>query len=140
MNKNDKTKLYFGLENLRAVNLSLTEIRPITILVGRNNLGKSSVLRTFPLIKQSIDNPTIEPINWKGGIVDFGNFETTVKEGKIKNGITFRFAVENFQFRIPLSYPAKKQLVLKLRTKLRSMAKSFLMCKLFNTKIISLEG
>ena len=108
MNKNDKTKLYFGLENLRAVNLSLTEIRPITILVGRNNLGKSSVLRTFPLIKQSIDNPTIEPINWKGGIVDFGNFETTVKEGKIKNGITFRFAVENFPIQNTTLLSSKK--------------------------------
>ena len=95
MKNNDKTKLYVGLENLRAVNLPLTEIRPITIFVGRNNLGKSSVLRTFPLIKQSIENPTIEPINWTGGIVDFGNFETTVKEGKTDNGITFRYAVEN---------------------------------------------
>ena len=96
MTKQDKTKFFWGLENLRSVNLPLTEIRPITILVGQNNLGKSSVLQTFPLIKQSIDNPTIEPINWKGGLVDFGNYETTVRDGNKKNGITFRFAIENF--------------------------------------------
>ena len=96
MTKQDNTKFFLGLENLRSVNLPLTEIRPITILVGRNNLGKSSILRTFPLIKQSIDNPTIEPINWKGGLVDFGNYETTVRDGNKKNGITFRFAIENF--------------------------------------------
>ena len=48
------------------------EIKPLTILVGRNSSGKSSLLRVLPLLKQSVSEETKEPILWFGG-VDFGS-------------------------------------------------------------------
>ena len=46
-------KLYYGLENLRSIDLPSVELRPLTILLGENNVGKSTVLRSIPLLKQN---------------------------------------------------------------------------------------
>ncbi len=51
------------------------EIKPITILVGRNSSGKSSFLRTFPMLKQSVQERTISPILLYGDYVDFGSYK-----------------------------------------------------------------
>lgn len=37
-------------------------IRPITVLVGRNSSGKSTFLRAFPLLRQSVETATESPI------------------------------------------------------------------------------
>jgi AAA15 family ATPase/GTPase len=50
------------------------EIKPITILVGRNSSGKSSFLRTFPMLKQSTEEKTKSPILLYGNYVDFGSY------------------------------------------------------------------
>ena len=39
----------------------------VTLLVGRNSSGKSTFLRVFPLIKQSIRKRTSGPLLWVGG-------------------------------------------------------------------------
>ena len=49
------------------------KIKPLTILLGQNSSGKSSFLRVFPLLKQSIESRTSGPILWSGRLVDFGN-------------------------------------------------------------------
>ena len=57
------------------------KLSPITLLVGENSSGKSSFLRAFPLLKQSISKRTSGPILWAGDVddyVDFGSFEETV--------------------------------------------------------------
>lgn len=53
------------------------ELRPITILVGRNSSGKSSFLRFLPLLRQSVEARTTGPIQWFGDYVDFGGFKET---------------------------------------------------------------
>ena len=53
------------------------ELRPLTILVGRNSSCKSSFLRFLPLLRQSIEARTRGPIQWGGEYVDFGGFEET---------------------------------------------------------------
>jgi predicted ATPase len=50
------------------------EIKPITILIGKNSSGKSSFLRTFPMLKQSTQEKTISPILLYGDYVDFGSY------------------------------------------------------------------
>ncbi|MEC4869038.1 MAG: AAA family ATPase, partial [Jaaginema sp. PMC 1078.18] len=50
-------------------------IKPITILLGQNSSGKSTFLRVFPLLKQSVESRTTGPILWNGRLVDFGNYE-----------------------------------------------------------------
>ena len=106
------TKVYFGVKNLRSIDLPMTELRPITILVGRNHTGKSSLLRAFPLIKQSSKNQLNGPILWDGNLVDFGSFGNAVKQGNENEGIHFQFGLENFDFTIssrPNEFDSKKK-------------------------------
>ena len=90
-------KYFFGVENLRSIDIvPPIELCPITILLGRNNVGKSSLLQTLPLLRQSAGVRTIGPIFWKGDFVDFGDFSTAVKRGYEEEGIKFSFECENF--------------------------------------------
>ncbi len=90
-------RLYFGVKNLRSVDIEPPiELRPITILLGRNNVGKSTFLRTFPLLRQSANVRPIGPVYWKGEFVDFGDYATAVKKGNENEGITFNFECGNF--------------------------------------------
>src|ERR1700682_5719018 len=78
----------FGLKNLRRlVSVPPVEIKPITLLVGRNSSGKSSFLRAFPLVRQSLMTKTSSPILWFGDFVDLGSFEGAVIEGKHSTNI-----------------------------------------------------
>lgn len=84
------------MNNLRLINFrniedsSPIEIKPLTFFVGKNGAGKSSVLRLFPLLKQSFSEPKRGPLLWytENG-VDFGDFKTTVMKGKNTMGIGF---------------------------------------------------
>lgn len=68
-------------------------LNPLTILVGANSSGKSTFLRTFPLIRQSIESKTTGPILWYGTYVDFGNFKTSLNKfsNNEKIDIEFKF-------------------------------------------------
>lgn len=59
------------------------ELKPITILVGANSSGKSSFLRFFPLLRQTVETRTDSPLLWftDTGYVDFGDFGTAVRKG-----------------------------------------------------------
>src|SRR5262249_49786416 len=55
----------FGVKNLRCLtDTGLVPIRPITVLVGRNSSGKSTFLRAFPLLRQSVETERKSPILW----------------------------------------------------------------------------
>lgn len=82
------------IKNFRSLkDTGMQTLSPITILVGENSSGKSTFLRAFPLLKQSISRRTSGPILWAGDVddyVDFGSFEETVTNDKSKE-ISFRF-------------------------------------------------
>jgi predicted ATP-dependent endonuclease of OLD family len=63
-------------------------IKPLTILVGTNSSGKSTFLRTFPLLRQSDESKTTGPILWYGSYVDFGAFEEA-KNNKLESDLIF---------------------------------------------------
>ena len=66
------------LESFRSLlDTGFIELRPLTILVGRNSSGKSSFLRFLPLLRQSVEARTTGPIQWYGDYVDFGGFKET---------------------------------------------------------------
>jgi len=73
-------------------------LAPITLLVGKNSSGKSTFLRTFPLIKQSIRKSTDGPLLWAGDVddyVDFGSFAETVTDGLVQDkSVKFDFNFE----------------------------------------------
>lgn len=84
------------MNNLRLINFrnigdsKQIELKPLTIFVGKNGAGKSSVLRLLPLLKQSLNEAKRGPLLWytENG-VDFGDFKTTVMKGESSIGIGF---------------------------------------------------
>lgn len=50
--------------NLRSLNTDYIPLKGINLLVGKNSSGKSTFLRTFPLLRQSITRNTRGPILW----------------------------------------------------------------------------
>ena len=76
---------------------SPVELRPITILVGRTTTGKSSFLRTFPLLRQSLEERLNSPIMWNGRYVDFGDYSTSLGAVSKKDGISYNFGIEGLQ-------------------------------------------
>lgn len=79
------------IQRLRCISdTGYIDIKPITVLVGQNSSGKSSFLRVFPLLKQSVESRTIGPISWYGRLVDFGNYKD-VHQNNSEEGISFSF-------------------------------------------------
>lgn len=88
--------LTFGMRNLRRLeNVDPVQIRPITILVGRNSSGKSSFLRSLPLLRQSLMTRTSSPILWYGDFVDFGSFTGAVTDNDPHRRICFTFELSD---------------------------------------------
>lgn len=84
----------FQIKNLRSIEDSgVVDLKKITVLVGKNSSGKSTILRTLPLLRQSIEQRTKGPILWYGRLVDFGDFKNAVRDGDAARGITLRFHV-----------------------------------------------
>ena len=132
-------KLYFGVKNLRSVDIIPSiELRPITILLGRNNVGKSTFLQTLPLLRQSSDVRTIGPIYWNGEFVDFGDYSTAVKYGHENEGISFYFECEDFQISKNLwfaqLYLAKEKSI--IETKISQRVKLEIQLKKFGEQVI----
>ena len=85
------------IQNLRSIGDSgVIPIKNINILVGQNSSGKSTFLRTFPLLRQSIIRNTRGPILWyDDSLVDFGSYEESITRNCNKDdGIKFNFEVK----------------------------------------------
>lgn len=94
-------RIAYSIENLRRLESTpLVEIRPITILLGRNSAGKSTFLRSLPLHRQSIEIKTSAPVLWYGDYVDFGNFRSAVTDKDIEKSIKFSFEFKDFSWRL----------------------------------------
>ena len=66
------------IKNLRSLkDTNFVEIKPITILVGANSSGKSTFLRSFLLLTQSVVKSLRGSISWfDDSYVDFGDYST----------------------------------------------------------------
>ncbi|MGJ8533596.1 MAG: AAA family ATPase [Alphaproteobacteria bacterium] len=91
-------KISYSLKNLRRlISTPEIEIRPITILVGRNSVGKSTFLRSFPLLRQSIETKSSAPVLWYGDHVDFGDFRSAVAHRETSKVIEFEFRISEYE-------------------------------------------
>lgn len=82
-----------GLKNLRSLkNIESVPIAPITILIGKNSVGKSTFARVFPLIRQSVERKKKSPILWFGDYVDFGSLSQAVHRGEKE--VLFKFSLK----------------------------------------------
>jgi hypothetical protein len=59
------------------------QLKPITVLIGRNSAGKSTFARLFPLLRQSAERKKRSPILWfDEELVDFGTFSQAITRGE----------------------------------------------------------
>ena len=86
------------IENLRSLkDTGQVELKPINVLVGGNSSGKSTFLRFFPLVKQSLGRKINGPILWAGeddDYVDFGSFDEALNHNSGDGKIKFSFELE----------------------------------------------
>ena len=60
------------IQNLKSiVDSGNIELNNMTVVIGKNSSGKSTLLRVFPLLKQSMTKRLSSPILWYGDYVDF---------------------------------------------------------------------
>jgi hypothetical protein len=86
-----------GVDNLRALRMEQpVELRRLTLLAGRNGIGKSTFARFLPLLRQSAGGRKREPLLWwERDEVDFGTFDEALRRSAEEMTFTFRFADAN---------------------------------------------
>jgi predicted ATP-dependent endonuclease of OLD family len=70
----------FTIENFKAFNGAATiPLKPITLIFGPNSAGKSSILQSLRLLKQSVENSANKPYSQggfsKGKLFEFGDID-----------------------------------------------------------------
>lgn len=112
-----------GLENFRLFKEKVRfDLAPITILTGTNSSGKSSLIKSLQLFKQSVkETGNINELNFSGGRHNLGWFGQALNSQSRKKEMTFTF---DFNFSelwhksyIDLTYsaPSKKSLTGELK-------------------------
>ncbi|WP_342603832.1 AAA family ATPase [Peribacillus sp. FSL E2-0159] len=88
------------IRNLRSLkDTGEVELKPLTLLVGKNSSGKSTFLRVFPLFKQTLETNTNEPILWYSSrYVDFGSFNESLNKLAKKEDTNDKFISFDFEF------------------------------------------
>lgn len=76
------------------------EFKNINLFLGKNSSGKSSILRLFPLFKQSILHELRGPLMWYDETYDFGSFSNVLSRHSIDDG--------RLKFIIDIDLPHKK--------------------------------
>ena len=65
-----------SLENFKSFKtLDNLKIRPLTILLGRNSCGKSSIIQSLLLLKQTISEENDSDLNVEGKYLKFSNLK-----------------------------------------------------------------
>lgn len=85
------------LQNLRAIqNSGEINLNNLNLFLGANSTGKSTILRFFPLIKQTLIRDNDSPLLWydpEG--VDFGSFDESVYSKNKSNHLSYKFGFKN---------------------------------------------
>ncbi len=83
-----------ALENFKSIRrLNLLEGRPLTLLVGPNNAGKSSLLQALLLLKGTLMAPETV-LAFRNRWVDLGSYRDTVTTPYAQEGMAFRLELE----------------------------------------------
>jgi len=73
-------------------------VKPITILIGRNSSGKSSLVRLVPLLQQSISTASSAPLLWDGELVDLGTMSDIVSRKNPDSDLKIGFLMSAHNF------------------------------------------
>src|SRR5437870_9831190 len=66
-------------------------IRPLTLIFGPNSSGKSSILQSLLLLKQTLEEANSSTLLLpKGTLVDLGNYREFVHRHEVDNKVSFK--------------------------------------------------
>ena len=87
------TITHFGLKNFKAFHyLEDIELRPLTVLVGANSSGKSSILQSLLLLKQTSQADRFSGIlKFNGGWTNLGSFTNIISDFDKNRQLEYRF-------------------------------------------------
>ena len=74
------------------------ELRPITLLLGKNSSGKSSLTRLIPLLQQSVDRRTASPILWTSDVIDFGEISNVINHSSKDESVGISFELDGSNY------------------------------------------
>jgi AAA15 family ATPase/GTPase len=68
-------------------------LAPLTVIFGRNNTGKSSILQSLLVLKQSFDSPEYGArLNLRGPLYAAGSFADIIHQHRVKQSLTFELS------------------------------------------------
>ena len=83
----------FRLKNMKSfIDSGEIKIKPITIFIGKNSSGKSSLVR-FPIVLKQTMEESISPLLFYGKYIDYGNYEDVVFDHKEKDDVFFKISM-----------------------------------------------
>lgn len=97
-----QVKNYKSIQNSGKINFC-----PLTVLLGKNSSGKSSLIRLLPLLKQSLEKESSDTLLWYGDYVDFGDFKNTVINHDANKAIVISFSLFVDENRLYIYYGEK---------------------------------
>ncbi len=99
------------LENFKAFGQrAMIPLAPITLVFGENSAGKSSILQSLSLLKQTRESRDVEAIllpRTENGVVDLGSFQELLFDHDLDRVLTIRLDVANS--RRPRSGPSRNR-------------------------------
>lgn len=101
------------IQNLKSLkDTGWIEMKPLTVLVGTNSSGKSTFLRWFPLMSQTVASNIRVPILWfDESMVDFGDFSTSISKFADKEEeIVFSFDLLLNLYLTKIPYPIRRRI------------------------------
>ena len=88
----------FSFKNYKAFKEGKIEIKPITILLGANSVGKSSILQFLSMIKQTVNNDKKykSALKLNGENVSLGENKNIFHNQETKQPLEISFEIDNF--------------------------------------------
>src|SRR6266487_3610226 len=77
-------------------------IRPLTLIFGPNSSGKSSILQSLLLLKQTLEEANSSTLLPKGKLVDLGDYREFIHRHDVSNSFSFKalftLDIENVEY------------------------------------------
>ena len=93
-------------------------LRPLTILIGANNSGKSTILQALLILKQTLDDPSDTALVTKGDFVEAGGYYDILHGKAPRIGGHFGISVTVEPSQVLLSGPGRRKPVIEMQEKL----------------------
>src|SRR5690349_17989696 len=87
------------LKNFRCfADSRVVPIKPLTVVFGQNNSGKSSLLYSLLLLRQTLDTPEYggDRLNLRGPLYPAGTFADLVHQHRANSHMTMEFGLDGY--------------------------------------------